>query len=46
MFLFHYGQVEGRRQSITAVTLNVLKRKTITYYSINFDQHKSFYDFF
>ena len=25
---------------------NVLKRGTITYYSINFEQHKNFYDFF
>ena len=25
--------------------VNVLKRGPITYYSINFDQHKDFYDF-
>ena len=50
MFLFHYGQHQlqlgGRRQGLSALPLNVLKRGPITYYSINFIQHKNFYDFF
>ena len=46
MFLFHYGtkqQIGGAR--ISDLPLNIVKRGPITYYSINFDQHKSFYDF-
>ena len=49
MFLFHYGEhqqivgIRGRRTS--ALPINVLKRGPITYYSINFNQHKRFYDF-
>ena len=48
MFLFHYSgknQTGGSRQT-SRLPLNVLKRRTITYYSINFEQHKNFYDFF
>ena len=45
-FLFYYGQhqlqLRGRRQGLSALPLNVLKRGSITYYSINFIQHKSF----
>ena len=50
MFLFHYGkhqQIGGNRGLRTSTLLiNVLKRGPITYYLINFDQHKKFYDFF
>ena len=48
MFLFHYGerQMGGRRPELSTLPLNVLKRGRITYYSINFEQHKNFYDFF
>ena len=50
MFLFHYGQHQlqlgGRRQGLSALPLNVLKRGPITYYSSNFTQHKNFYDCF
>ena len=47
MFLFHYGtkqQIGGAR--ISDLPLNIVKRGPITYYSINFNQHKIFYDFF
>ena len=50
MFLFHYGkhqQMGGNRGPRTsALPINVLKRGPITYYSINFNQHKKFYNFF
>ena len=48
MFLFHNGkqQIGGRGPRTTALPLNVLKRGPITYYSISFNQHKNFYDFF
>ena len=50
MFLFHYGkhqQMGGNRGPRTsALPINVLKRGPITYYSINFNQHKRFSDFF
>ena len=36
----------GRRPELSTLPLNVLKRGRITYYSINFEQHKNFYDFF
>ena len=48
MFLFHYGkhrQIGGNRGTST-LPINVLKRRPITYYSFNFDQHQNFYDFF
>ena len=49
MFLFHYSaknQIGGRRPDCSALPLNVLKRGSITHYSINFSQHKNFYDFY
>ena len=49
MFLFHYGkhrQIGGNRGGTSTLPINVLKRGPITYYSINFDQHQNFYDFF
>ena len=36
----------GRRPGLSALPLNVLTRGPLTYYSINFEQHKNFYDFF
>ena len=46
MFLKHYKQqIDGSKNSVNA-QLNILKRGIITYYSVNFDQHKSFYNFY
>ena len=45
MFLFHYNQSEGSRMN-QQLPLNVLKRGPITYFSVNFNQHKDFYNFF
>ena len=36
----------GRRPGLSALPQNVLTRGPLTYYSINFEQHKNFYDFF
>ena len=47
MFLYHYRKYKhmgGNRT--TAFPINVLERGSITYFSINFVQHKKFYDFF
>ena len=50
MFLFHYGkdrQIGGNRaQRTSTLLINILNRGPITHYSINFTQHKNFYDFF
>ena len=46
MFFFHYGtkkQFGGSKRS--TLPINILKRGSITYFSINFTQHKNFYDF-
>ena len=45
IFLVHYNQKGGSRSNVD-LPLNVLKRNSITYYSINFNQHKDFYDFY
>ena len=45
MFLVHYNQKGGARTDVN-LTLNVLKRDVITYYSANFNQHKNFYNFY
>ena len=49
MFLFHYGkhkQIGGNHsQRTSTLPINVLNRGQITHYSINFSQHKNFYDF-
>ena len=47
MFLYHYSKKQsgGRLQRARDLPLNILKRGAITYYSVNFDQHKDFYDF-
>ena len=46
-FFFHYGtkkkQFGGSQRS--KLPINILKRGSITYFSINFTQHKNFYDF-
>ena len=50
MFLFHYGkhrQIGGNRaQRTSTLLINVFNRGPITHYSINFMQHKNFYDLF
>lgn len=47
MFLKHYRQqVGGSRNNNVNAPLNILKRGTITYYSVNFVQHKNFYNFY
>ena len=48
MFLYHYSQKQsgGRLQKARDLPLNILKRGAIIYYSVNFDQHKDFYDFY
>ena len=50
MFLFHYGkhkQIGGNcAQRTSTLLINVLNRGPITHFSINFSQHKNFYDFF
>ena len=45
MFLFHYGQMGGSRGACQ-LPPNVLKRGPITYYTIIYEQHRNFYDFF
>ena len=44
MFLFHYGQIGGNRGN-GQLPVNILRKGTITYYTISYDQHKNFYDF-
>ena len=47
--LYHYGtkqQMGGRGPARSDLPLNILRRGPMTYYSISFDQHKNFYDFF
>ena len=48
MFLYHYRQQIGGGKGLRAsdLPLNILKRGSITYYSVNFDQYKNFYDFY
>ena len=47
MFLHHYSKKQsgGRLQRARDLSFNILKRGVITYYSVNFSQHKDFYDF-
>ena len=45
MFLLHYDQMGGNRWN-QQLPINVLRRGPITYFSINYNQHKSFYNFF
>ena len=44
MFLFHFNQ-SGCGRMNQQLPLNVLKRGPITYFSINFNQLKDFYNF-
>ena len=43
-FLFHYNQVGYSRNQL--LPINVVKRGPITYYSISFNQHREFYNFY
>ena len=43
MFLFHYNQSGGNTLN-QQLPVNTLKRGPITYFSINFDRHKNFYN--
>ena len=45
MFLYHYNHTGGAKR-LNELPLNVLRRAQIVYYSVNFDQHKNYYDFF
>ena len=46
MFLYHYNQRRGARQRANNdLPLNIFRRGQITYYSVNFDQHKNYFDF-
>ena len=42
-FIHHYGHVGGAR---TQLPMNVPHQRKIKQYTIHFDQHKNFYDFF
>ena len=47
MLFFHYStkkQFGGSKS--TTLPINILKRGSITYFSINFTRNKNFYDFF
>ena len=46
MFLYYFGQQIGDNLRANDLLLNILKRGPITYYSVNFDQHKDIYDFY
>ena len=46
MFLYHYNQTGGARNRLNGLPLNFLRREQIVYYSVNFDQHRNYYDFF
>lgn len=45
IFLYHYNQLGGVRNAQMAPS-NTLKRGIITYYSVNFQQHDAYYDFY
>ena len=44
MFLYHYGTQIGSQRNTKPI--NILKRGNFTHYSINFEQHNNFYNFF
>ena len=48
MFLRHYSQQQPKQQiaGSTTIHVNILYRGKITYFSINYDQHKDYYNFF
>ena len=44
--MYHYNQLGGARQRANDdLPLNIFRRGQITYYSVNFDQHKDYFDF-
>ena len=43
-FLYRYRQTGGEINQ--QLPVNILRRGLLTYYSINYQQHKNFYDFF
>ena len=45
MFLFYYTQAGGSRLK-KQLPINVLRRDPIKHFSINYNQHKNFYNFF
>ena len=45
MFLFYYSQAGGSRLN-QQLPINVLRRGSIKYFSINYNQHKNFYNIF
>lgn len=45
MFLLHRNQT-GSNRTNQQLPVNVLQRGQIKYFSINYQQHKNFYDFF
>ena len=45
MFLLHYNQMGGNRRN-QQLPINALRRGPTTYFSMNYNQHKSFYKFF
>ena len=42
MFLLHYNQMGGKRRN-QQLPINILKRGSIKYFSINYNQHINFY---
>ena len=48
MFLYHYDRLRmgGAGQRALGLPLNISKRGQITYYSVNFEQHKDYLDFY
>ena len=46
MFLYHYNQRgRARQRANDDLPLNIFRRGQTTYYSVNFDQHKDYFDF-
>ena len=45
MFLFHYSQSGGSRMN-QQLPVSVVTRDPVTYFSINYNDHKNFYFFF
>ena len=45
MFLVHYNRMGGNRRN-QQLPINILRRGAIIYFSINYNQHKNFYNFF
>ena len=45
MFLFHYNQMGGNRGN-HQFPVNILRRDPIKYFTISYNQHKNFYNFF